>query len=160
MKTAKSVCTFTSRSFKPATGLLGLTLLVTGLWLTGCAPDSGVNNNASDKKVADMKAAGCTGAYTLVTINGNAVPCQTPHEGGGPLVTAGSFTINADGTCSSKMELKAPAGTPASIERKATYTREGNKLHMKWQGFGQTIGTVEGNNFTMDNEGVMFAYRK
>ena len=55
---------------------------------------------------------------------------------------------------------RSPSGAPASREVKAAYTRDGNKLQMKWQGFGQTIGTVEGNNFTMDNEGVRFAYRK
>jgi hypothetical protein len=51
-------------------------------------------------------------------------------------------------------------GRDAAIEVKATYTREGPKLTMKWQGAGTTIGTVEGDIFTMNNEGMVFAYRK
>jgi len=31
---------------------------------------------------------------------------------------------------------------------------------MNWQGAGTTIGTVEGDTFTMNNEGMVFAYRK
>ena len=31
---------------------------------------------------------------------------------------------------------------------------------MKWQGAGMTIGTVEGDTFTMDNEGMVFVYKK
>jgi len=31
---------------------------------------------------------------------------------------------------------------------------------MQWQGAGVTNGTVEGDTFTMDNEGQIFLYRK
>ena len=31
---------------------------------------------------------------------------------------------------------------------------------MQWQGAGVTIGTVEGDTFTMENEGQVFLYRK
>ena len=31
---------------------------------------------------------------------------------------------------------------------------------MKWEGGGTTMGDVEGNTFTMDNEGRVFAYQK
>ncbi len=72
-------------------------------------------------------------------------------------ISSGSFSINADGTCSSKMSL---AGRDQPMEVNATYTREGPKLTMKWQGAGTTEGTVEGNAFTMTNEGMVLAYRK
>jgi hypothetical protein len=52
------------------------------------------------------------------------------------------------------------AGRDAAIEVKATYTRDGQKLTMQWQGAGRTIGSVEGDTFTMNNEGMVFAYRK
>jgi len=29
-----------------------------------------------------------------------------------------------------------------------------------WQGAGTTTGTIEGNTFTMENEGMVFAYKK
>ncbi len=31
---------------------------------------------------------------------------------------------------------------------------------MKWERAGITTGTVEGSSFTMNNEGMNFAYRK
>jgi hypothetical protein len=31
---------------------------------------------------------------------------------------------------------------------------------MKWQRAGMTIGSVEGNMFTMNNEGMVLAYRR
>jgi hypothetical protein len=31
---------------------------------------------------------------------------------------------------------------------------------MQWEGAGTTVGTVEGNDFTMNNEGMVFVYRK
>ena len=155
MKNSKCVCSSNSLSFEAAACLTGLTLLVMGLWLTSCAPDTGVSTNTRDAKPADI-----TGAYTLGTINGNPLPYTPPHEGGAPRVTSGTFTIKADGTCSSKLQFNLPSGAASSREVNASYTRAGTKLHMKWQGAGETIGTIEGNTFTMDNEGVLFAYRK
>jgi hypothetical protein len=31
---------------------------------------------------------------------------------------------------------------------------------MQWKDAGTTTGTIEGNTFTMDNEGMVFAYKK
>jgi hypothetical protein len=58
------------------------------------------------------------------------------------------------------MTFSLPSGADASREVSASYTREGSKLTMTWTGAGTTIGSVEGNTFTMDNEGMIFAYRK
>jgi hypothetical protein len=52
------------------------------------------------------------------------------------------------------------AGRDAGIQVKATYTQAGSKLTMKWQRAGMTIGSVEGNMFTMNNEGMVLAYRR
>jgi hypothetical protein len=122
----------------------------------GCKQDAKV---AADAKTVAATAADINpvGTYALVTIDGNKVPCTVQHEGHTMTINSGSFSINADGTCSSKMSL---AGRDAAIEVKATYTREGPKLTMQWQGAGMTIGTVEGDTFTMNNEGMVFAYRK
>jgi hypothetical protein len=118
-----------------------------------------------EKKVeADTKAVAATaadinpvGTYPLATVDGNKVPCTVQHEGHTMTINSGSFDINADGTCSSKITL---AGRAAAIEVKATYTREGPKLTMQWQGAGMTIGTVDGGKFTMNNEGMVFVYQK
>lgn len=110
-----------------------------------------------DAKVADD--INPTGTYALVTINGNTLPYTIKSEGG-VIAKSGSFTINADGTCSSKIILSRPAGDDATMEVKATYTLKGSTLTMKWQGAGTTTGTIEENKFSMVNEGVTFAYRK
>ena len=95
-----------------------------------------------------------------MTVNGKKVPATVSHEGTDLQIRSGSFTISADGTCSSKMTFVPPSGTEATVDAKATYTREGPKLNMQWQGAGKTTGTVEGNTFTMENEGMVFVYRK
>jgi len=40
------------------------------------------------------------------------------------------------------------------------YTLEDSRLSFQWKGAGSTTATIEGNTFTMDNEGVLYAYRK
>jgi hypothetical protein len=132
-----------------------LPLFMVMVW-AGCKQEAKV---AADPKSVATTAADINpvGTYTLVTVDGNKVPYTVQHEGHTMTINSGSFIINADGTCSSKMSL---AGRDTPIEVKATYTREGPKLTMQWQGAGMTIGTVEGDTFTMNNEGMVFAYRK
>jgi hypothetical protein len=122
----------------------------------GCKQETKVT---ADTKTVAAPAADVNpvGTYSLVTVDGNKVPCAVEHEGHKMTIQSGGFTISPDGTCSSKMSL---AGRDAAIEVKATYSREGPKLTMKWQGAGMTIGTVEGDTFTMNNEGFIFIYRK
>ncbi len=100
------------------------------------------------------------GTYTLVSIDGKNVPCTINHEGATPTIKSGSFVINADGTCSSKMVFSMPQGPENTREVKATYTREGKTLTMKWEGAGVTTGTVDGDTFTMGNEGMTIVDRK
>jgi hypothetical protein len=109
------------------------------------------------KATADTNPAG---TYALVSVDGNKVPCNVQHEGHALAIKSGSFVINADGICSSTMVFSPPSHGEVTNVVKATYTREGPKLTMKWQGAGITIGTVDGENFTMNNEGMVLAYRK
>ena len=122
----------------------------------GCKQDAKV---AAETKTVAATAADINpvGTYPLVSVDGNKVPCTVQHEGHTMTIKSGSFIINADGTCSSKMFLE---GRDAAIEVKATYTREGSKLTMTWQGAGMTVGIVEGDTFTMNNEGMVLTYRK
>jgi len=124
-------------------------LLTAGLLLSACKPEA---------KVA--KDVDPTGVYTLVSVNGNAVPASVSHDGTALQVRSGTFTIKADGTCGTKTVFVPPSGQEATRDVSATYTKEGSKLTMKWQGAGMTTGTIEGNTFTMDNEGMLFAYKK
>ena len=31
---------------------------------------------------------------------------------------------------------------------------------MQWKGAGETVGTIQGNTVTMDNDGMVFVYSK
>lgn len=139
--------------------LLQLCLLPLSLALVcaGCKPDAKAAAEINPKAVADTNPVG---SYALVSVDGSQVPCTVQHEGHTITIKSGSFSINADGTCSSKMAFATPSGGDASREVKAAYTQQGPRLTMKWQGAGTTTGTVAGDTFTMNNEGMVLAYRK
>jgi hypothetical protein len=128
--------------------LCWLSLFMVVAW-AGCKQEA--------KVATDANAAG---TYALVSVDGKKVPCDVQHEGHALAVKSGSFIINPDGTCSSKVIFGPPSGGDATREVKATYTRQGSKLTMQWEGAGTTTGSVEGDTFTMNNEGMVFAYRK
>jgi hypothetical protein len=119
------------------------------LWLAGCA--------AAPYTPLDSRM---TGDYNLVSVDGKAVPCRVRHEGHEMEIKAGVFAIHADGTCGSKITLVNPTGTEGTIERQAAYQHRNGTLTMKWEKFGTTTGTIAGDSFTMNNEGMVFAYRK
>jgi len=124
-------------------------LLVTGLFLFAC--------QQMPTTVSDVDS---TGIYNLISVDGLEVPANVSH-GDVPLrVSSGTFTIKANGTCISRIVFGMPSGDKMTREVKATYTRKGSKLRMQWEGAGTTEGTVEGDSFTMDNEGMIFIYKK
>jgi hypothetical protein len=116
---------------------------------------------ASSPAAADAaKLPDIAGSYTLVSINGTPLPFTVTHEGPGIQVTSGTFTFQPDGTCATVTAFVLPSGQAQSREVSATYTRDGSRLTMQWQGAGVTNGTIEGDTFTMDNEGQLFLYQK
>lgn len=42
----------------------------------------------------------------------------------------------------------------------ATYQKAGSTLNVQWKGAGSTKGTIEGDTFTMNNEGIIFVDKK
>ena len=114
---------------------------------TGCNPKA--------KTAADISPVG---SFALVSVDGQPVPYTVQHEGVPLTIKAGAFIIKADGTCSSKVVFSPTSGGESSHEVKATYTRQGPTLTMKWEGAGTTTGTIEGDIFTMNNEGMVFTY--
>ncbi len=155
-----SVLTEAVTRFVPCFILCALTACVL---LSGCrrAETPRPATPASSPAAADAaKLPDITGSYTLVSINGTPLPFTVTHEGPGIQVTSGTFTIRPDGTCASVAAFVMPSGQAQSREVSATYTRDGSRLTMQWQGAGVTNGTIEGDTFTMDNEGQLFLYRK
>lgn len=67
--------------------------------------------------------------------------------------------FNPDGTCTSKMVFSV-AGKENKRDVNASYTRQGTNITMQWQGAGKTIGWLQDNSFTMNNEGMIFVFRK
>lgn len=101
-----------------------------------------------------------TGVYTLVSVDGQSVPCSVKHGGGTMNITSGVFTITADGRCRSLVNFAVPERGDVGREVKASYTQKGAELTMQWEGAGVTKGQVKGNQFTMTNEGMVFSYQK
>lgn len=103
---------------------------------------------------------GIAGVYDLIAVNGSAVPATVSH---GPVeleVGSGTFTIKPGGTCRSEVRFGKAGGAEILREVNATYTREAATLRMQWEGAGTTSGTIEGDRFEMNNEGLVFTYRK
>ena len=75
-------------------------------------------------------------------------------------IKSGTFTIAANGRCSSRMFFSVGSRKDMDLERKASYTRQGAELTMQWEGAGMTMGNVHDNTFTMTNEGMVFCYQK
>ena len=127
----------------------------------GWCSQSGVDarmRGLSQKSAFDR--ADSAGAYVLVSIDGKQVPATISHEGATLQVRSGAFTINGEGTCSSKTIFVPPSGSEVAREVSATYTKDGSTLNMRWKGAGKTVGTIQGDTFIMNNEGMMFVYRK
>lgn len=100
------------------------------------------------------------GVYRLVSVDGNTVPASVQHGDAPIVVQSGTFTFTPDRECTSKIQFIAPNGQEVDRVVKASYTRTGNQLNMTWEGAGHTIGTVDGEKFEMDNEGVQFVFEK
>jgi len=113
-----------------------------------------------DSLLKDSDATDILGLYSLVSVDGKAVPASISHEGHTLQIRSGSFTITPEGRCISKITLVPPGGAETSVEVTATYRREGPQIRMQWRGAGTTTGKVQGDLFTMQNEGMAFVYRK
>ncbi len=123
-------------------------ILVAGVLIPGCGQQKA------------SQPTGSTDRYTLVSVDGKPVPASISHEGVPLKVLSGTFTLNPDGTCSTRTTFVPPSGSEVSRDANATYTRTGSTLTMSWQGAGTTTGALHGNDFFMTNEGMAFVYRK
>ncbi len=124
-------------------------VVVVGLFFAACRTQQTTVNTAD-----------LAGVYALVSVDGKPVQASVSHEGAMLEVRSGTFTISADGTCSSRIIMVPPSGTEVIREVNATCTKDGSNLNMQWKGAGRTVGTFQGNTFTMNNEGMIFLYMK
>lgn len=136
--------------YTPRLAALGLLAMLLALALAGCGRQTAPNPEATT----------AAGVYALVSVDGQAVPCRLKHQGADMLINSGAFTIRTDGTCDSLMKFSVAGQNEVTREVTATYTQSGPELVMQWKGAGQTKGQIQGNEFTMNNEGLVFVYRK
>jgi hypothetical protein len=136
--------------------IIALILLAACLLLifNSCWAQAAGNNSA-----AGLDPATST-VYALVSVDGKAVPCVLTHEDTTMTVQAGSFTMATNNCCGTSMTITVGTNKAVNILRQATYEQSGNELTMKWKGFGSTKGTLAGDDFTMNNEGMIFVYHK
>lgn len=115
-------------------------------------------DSAPDGKAA---AADVAGTYTLVTVDGHAIPYAPMHQGQrGPTIVSSTLTLNDGDRFESKMSYGKPDGGEFSRDFKGTYFQEGSGLILTWEGAGRTKATIDGDTFTMNNEGTPFVYKK
>lgn len=101
------------------------------------------------------------GAYTLVSVDGHALPYSPYHEGQqSPRIIAGSIKLREGGAFVSSMSFSRPVGGPMIRQFEGTYVKEGDDYLLRWEGAGQTQVTIEGDTLTMNNEGNLFVYPK
>ena len=127
----------------------GVLLIATAAWI-GCG----------GKHQATAEDRNPVGVYQLISVNGSTVPTKISHDRVQLEIRAGTFTFDPEGKCRSKMVFVPPGGREATREVNATYTRDGSELTMRWEGAGLTRGRLQGDTFTMNNEGMALAYRK
>ena len=149
MKTKTLSQTANIETYTPRILALGLLAVLTLLAVTGC-----------QQETPPAAAREPSGVYNLVSVDGKNVPCNVTHEGVALTVKSGSFTLNADGTCRSLSTFAVPPNPDVHRDVKATYTRQGTELTMRWEGAGMTQGNLDGDTFTMNNEGMIFSYHK
>ena len=101
-----------------------------------------------------------SGSYKLVAVNGAAIPASVFHDNATIQVHSGDFIIRADGACSTTTVFIPPSGGKVTRKVHCSFTRNGPKLVMQWQGAGTTTGTIDGETFSMDNHGIIFTYSR
>ena len=103
---------------------------------------------------------GFVAVYTLVSVDGKGLPATVSHGGTQLQVKSGTMTFRPEQRCVSKTVFVPPSTTQIVREVAASYTTTGSNLTMKWDGAGTTQGTLDGDRFTMNNEGMQFVYVK
>ena len=126
---------------RTSTFVLGF-VLAFGFLMFACTKQESVRNDS-----------GYAGVYTLKSVNGEPVPANVTHESTTLQVRSGDFVINTDGKCNTKTVFVPPSGTEVTREVSATYTKEGSILTMQWENAGKTVGTIQGNTFTIGQRG-------
>ena len=121
--------------------------------------------------VAQSQAAlaSLAGIYRLVTVDGHAIPFTPVHPGApanagpGPEVLASTMIVRPDGSFIMAMSYrfvvdKQPRFTAQAFSGR--WQSEGDAYVGRWDGAGSTPLRLSGDTLVMNNEGMLFAYRR
>jgi hypothetical protein len=100
------------------------------------------------------------GNYALFSVDSKPMPAEIAHEGAKIRVLSGSLAFTPDGECTSTTVFNVEGHGEANRVVKASWKRAASAIEMTWHGAGMTVGTLAGDTFTMNNEGMIFLYRK
>ncbi len=105
--------------------------------------------------------------YTLVSINGHALPYATPAKSDAALkpmeVVSGTLDLAANGEFSISTKYRdstAPGGHDIDNKFSGSCTPEGHGYHMFWDGGGDSQLEIRGDSVTVDDGGVHSQYVK
>lgn len=98
--------------------------------------------------------------FILEAVNEIPLPAELDHGGTALIVSSGKMTFRKDGTCVSATVFAAKGGKEIHRTVEADYSVEGSTVKMNWKRAGKTQGTLEGDVFTMNNEGMIFKYHQ
>jgi hypothetical protein len=105
--------------------------------------------------------------YTLVSINGHALPYAAPAKGDASLqsmeVVSGTLDLAANGEFSISTRYRdatAPGGHDVDNKFSGSCTPEGHGYHMFWDGGGDSQLEISGDSVTVDDGGVHSRYVK
>ncbi len=96
------------------------------------------------------------GLYTLVTVNGEALPFEVQP---GNEIIAASIQLNSDGTYSLSSTQDLGGGGPETSTETGTFTVDGSTVTFLGERDSFT-GTVSGDTLTIADNGNTFVYRK
>ncbi len=140
------------------------TLVMAVALLTACDGDSTGNGGS------------IVGTYTLQTFNGESLPAGLPATGpvapGDPVtteeLTAGSFRLNSDNTCSGSMSIRttvtdATGNVTVTTDTETvtcTYSVTGTTIRLTASDGEVATGTIGGNTLTFVADGDTFVFTK
>ncbi len=101
------------------------------------------------------------GTYTLVSLNGAAVPAPATEGPAGTQVLSGTLTLGQGGTVRVTVVFQIPGETPSrTSDVTGSYRRSGNALTFSYSNGGSNTGTLDGKDLHFLNEGSTWLYRK
>ena len=116
-----------------------------------------LNACASPEEQTEFTRAG---TYELIAVDGKPLPALVQHGSHSVRVESGELVLTQAGQATSRTVFGPPEGDSIHREVQASFTQSGSKLNLTWKGAGQTIGEFSGDQFTMNNEGMLFSYSK